>query len=293
MDSVGKKKTGLYFGSFNPIHVGHLIVAEYLREHTDLDEVWIVVSPHNPFKQKATLASDYARLEMVRLALEDFDGIRACDAEFYLPRPSYTADTLLHLSQKYPERTFCLMMGADTLIGLERWKNYEFLLKYFPLYIYPRPGYSNTHPLLDKAQVTVLEHAPQVEVSASAIREDLRPGSGLGAAGGAGLHRTERLVPIKKDPFSVSMPGEFGFSCPTLRRKGGVFRMGNAPFLMPRYSPLPDPDQALGKVKRNLEPMWSLLSTSIFSPCDSMMCLTMESPSPEPPLSRERLLSTR
>lgn len=176
MDSVGKKKTGLYFGSFNPIHVGHLIVAEYLREHTDLDEVWIVVSPHNPFKQKATLASDYARLEMVRLALEDFDGIRACDAEFYLPRPSYTADTLLHLSQKYPERTFCLMMGADTLIGFERWKNYEFLLKYFPLYIYPRPGYSNTHPLLDKAQVTVLEHAPQVEVSASAIREDLRAG---------------------------------------------------------------------------------------------------------------------
>ena len=149
MDSVGKKKTGLYFGSFNPIHVGHLIVAEYLREHTDLDEVWIVVSPHNPFKQKATLASDYARLEMVRLALEDLEGIRACDAEFYLPRPSYTADTLLHLSQKYPERTFCLMMGADTLIGLERWKNYEFLL---------------------------LEHAPQVEVSASAIREDLRAG---------------------------------------------------------------------------------------------------------------------
>ena len=120
MDSAGKKKTGLYFGSFNPIHVGHLIVAEYLREHTDLDEVWIVVSPHNPFKQKATLASDYVRLEMVRLALEDFEGVRACDAEFYLPRPSYTADTLLHLSQKYPERTFCLTMGADTLIGLER-----------------------------------------------------------------------------------------------------------------------------------------------------------------------------
>ena len=121
------------------------------------------------------------------------------------------------------------------------------------------------------------------------------PGPGLGAAGSVGLHRTERLVPIKKDPFPVpvSMPGEFGFSCPTLRRKGGVSRMGNAPFLMPRYSPLPEPDQALGKVKRNLEPMWSLLSTSIFSPCDSMMCLTMESPSPEPPLSRERLLSTR
>ena len=169
MDSAGKKTTGLYFGSFNPIHVGHLIVAEYLREHTDLDEVWIVVSPHNPFKQKATLASDYARLEMVRLALEDFEGIQACDAEFYLPRPSYTADTLLHLSQKYPERTFCLMMGADTLIGFERWKNYEFLLKYFPLYIYPRPGYSNTHPLLDKARVTVLEHAPQVEVSALSL----------------------------------------------------------------------------------------------------------------------------
>lgn len=175
MDAA-KKRTGLYFGSFNPVHAGHLIVAEYVREHTDLDEVWLVVSPHNPFKQKSALADDYARLEMVRLALEGFEGLRACDAEFYLPKPSYTADTLLHLSEKYPERRFCLIMGADTLIGLERWKNYEFLLKYFPFYIYPRPGYSNGSPVLNGAEVAVIEGAPQVEISASAIREDLRAG---------------------------------------------------------------------------------------------------------------------
>ena len=181
MEAVEKIKTGLYFGSFNPIHTGHLMVAEYIREHTDLDQVWLVVSPHNPFKQKSTLAPDYARLEMVRLALEGFEGLRACDAEFYLPRPSYTCDTLLHLSQKYPERQFCIVMGADTLAGLERWKNYEFLAKYFPIYVYPRPGYANDNPAVGQAQTTLIRNAPQVEISASAIRDDLRAGRNVRA----------------------------------------------------------------------------------------------------------------
>ena len=181
METGKKKKTGLYFGSFNPIHVGHLIVAEYLREHTDLDEVWLVVSPHNPFKQKTTLAPDYARLEMVHLALEGFEGLRACDAEFYLPRPSYTADTLLHLGEKYPDRQFCLVMGADTLAGFERWKNYDFLAKYFPVYLYPRPGYPNDNPAVRQAERTVLSEAPQVEISASSIRDDLRAGRNVRA----------------------------------------------------------------------------------------------------------------
>lgn len=177
----GKKKTGLYFGSFNPVHAGHLIVAEYIQQHTDIDEVWLVVSPHNPFKEKNTLASDYARLEMVHLALEGFDDLRACDAEFYLPKPSYTADTLLFLSQKYPDRQFCLIMGADTLVGFEKWKNYEFLLKYFPFYLYPRPGYANDSPLFAGADVTVMTGAPQVEISASAIREDIKAGRSVKA----------------------------------------------------------------------------------------------------------------
>lgn len=176
-----KKKTGLYFGSFNPVHVGHLIVAEYVQQHTDLDEVWLVVSPHNPFKEKSTLAPDYARLEMAHLAVEGFEGLRVSDVEFYLPKPNYTCQTLLYLAEKYADRQFCLIAGADSLLGFEKWKNYEFLLKYFPFYIYPRPGYDSMSPLFAGADVTVMEGAPQVEVSASAIRADLKQGRSVRA----------------------------------------------------------------------------------------------------------------
>ena len=176
-----KKKTGLYFGSFNPVHAGHLIVAEHIAWHTDLDQVWLVVSPHNPFKEKSSLASDYDRLEMVNLAIEGYDRLRACDAEFRLPKPSYTCDTLIHLSEKYPSRDFSLIVGADSLIGFERWKNYDFILKYFSLYIYPRPGYENTSPVIEGSRFKVIEGAPQVEVSASAIRRDIALGRSVKA----------------------------------------------------------------------------------------------------------------
>ena len=169
-----KKRIGLYFGSFNPIHHGHLIVASHIEEHTDLDQVWIVISPHNPFKKKSTLASDYDRLEMVHRAIEGYENIRACDIEFRMEKPSYTCDTLLRLSEKYPDYHFCLIMGADSLIGFERWKNYEFILKYFSFYIYPRPGYESSSALFENADVTILNDAPQVEISATAIRCDIK-----------------------------------------------------------------------------------------------------------------------
>lgn len=176
MSQETKKRIGLYFGSFNPIHRGHLIVASHMVEHTDLDEVWLVISPHNPFKSKSTLASDYDRLEMAHIAIEGYDRLRACDVEFRMEKPSYTCDTLLKLSEKYPHYRFCLIMGADSLIGFERWKNHEFLLKYFSFYIYPRPGYDTHSDLFAAADVIVVTDAPQVEISATAIRDDLRKG---------------------------------------------------------------------------------------------------------------------
>ena len=172
----GKKNIGLYFGSFNPIHHGHLIVASHMVEHTDMDEIWFVVSPHNPFKKKETLASDYHRLEMAHLALEDYEKLRTCDDEFRLPKPSYTCDTLLHLSQKHPDKHFSLIMGADSMVGFQGWKNYEWLLKYFSFYVYPRPGYALNNPLFDTADLHVVENAPQVEISATAIRQDIKNG---------------------------------------------------------------------------------------------------------------------
>ncbi|MDD4820314.1 MAG: nicotinate (nicotinamide) nucleotide adenylyltransferase [Flavobacteriales bacterium] len=171
-----KKNIGLYFGSFNPIHHGHLIVANHMVEHTDMDEVWFVISPHNPFKKKSTLASDYHRLEMVHLAIDGYEHFRACDEEFRLPKPSYTCDTLLHLTEKHPDKHFSLIMGADSLVGFEKWKNYQWLLKYFSFYVYPRPGYSLSSSVFESADIHIVENAPQVEISATAIREDLKNG---------------------------------------------------------------------------------------------------------------------
>lgn len=138
---MANSKVGLFFGSFNPVHIGHLIIANYMANYTFLDEVWFVVSPQNPFKDKKSLGNMYDRLEMVNLAIEGADNLRASDIEFSLPQPSYTIDTLTHLSEKYPTKEFLLIMGEDNLMGITKWKNADILLRDYKIIVYPRPGY--------------------------------------------------------------------------------------------------------------------------------------------------------
>lgn len=165
-------KTGLFFGSFNPVHTGHLVIASYLANYTDLDEVWLVVSPQNPLKAKRGLADMYDRLEMARLATESSEKLKVSDIEFKLPKPSYTVDTLAYLREKYPAKQFVLIMGADSLQSLRKWKNYEILLQDYQIYVYPRPGADITswegHPSI------ILTATPQMELSSTFIRQALK-----------------------------------------------------------------------------------------------------------------------
>jgi len=163
------KKTGLFFGSFNPIHAGHLIIASYMANFTDLHEVWLVISPQNPLKNKKGLGNMYDRLEMARLATEPSEQIKVSDIEFSLPKPSYTVDTLAYLHEKYPDREFVLIMGADNLVSFKKWKNYEVLLNNYKLYVYPRPG-ADTSEWKDHPSVTLTE-TPQMEISSTFIRK--------------------------------------------------------------------------------------------------------------------------
>ncbi len=163
-----KFKVGLYFGSFNPVHVGHLIIAETLLNETHLNQVWLVVSPQNPFKEKKSLASEYDRYNMVELATQNHPYIKPSNVEFYLPKPSYTIDTLAHLTEKYPDYEFSLLMGEDNLETLHKWKNYEAILKYYDIYVYPRIG-STTSEILSERIKKI--HAPIIELSATAFRK--------------------------------------------------------------------------------------------------------------------------
>lgn len=170
-------KVGLFFGSFNPIHVGHLIIANHLATHTDLDKVWMVVSPQNPLKPKKTLARDFDRLHLVRLGIGDNPRIEASNVEFNLPKPSYTIDTLAYLTEKHPEKTFALIMGGDNIASLHLWKNYEQLLANFDIYVYQRPG-TELGPLATHTRVKVLE-APLLDISATYIRDCLKKGQSV------------------------------------------------------------------------------------------------------------------
>lgn len=165
-------RIGLFFGSFNPIHTGHLIIANYMANHTDLQQVWLVVSPHNPLKEKADLISSYDRLEMARLATENAENIRVSDIEFSLPQPSYTIDTLIHLKQRYPEHQFSLIMGSDNLVSLKKWKNYELLLRDYQILVYPRPG-SRDAELSNHPSVSITQ-TPLMELSATFIRQSIK-----------------------------------------------------------------------------------------------------------------------
>jgi nicotinate-nucleotide adenylyltransferase len=164
-------KIGLLFGSFNPIHIGHLIIANYMANHTGLEKVWLVVTPQNPFKKYGSLINTYDRLEMARLATDDADNIEVSDAELKLPQPSYTIDTLTHLTEKYPQHEFVLIMGSDNLVSLHKWKNYKQILKNYKIYVYPRPGYENADLASDPAVTITM--TPLMELSATFIRQSI------------------------------------------------------------------------------------------------------------------------
>lgn len=174
---------GLYFGSFNPVHIGHTAIAGYMTEFTKIDQVWFVVSPHNPLKKKETLLDDYQRLYMAQLAIGDSDKLKTSDIEFKLPVPSYTIDTLTYLGEKYPDNEFCLVMGEDNLYTLHKWKNSVELIRKFPIYIYPRPGTVRpTSPMLDQILSTAIIHhvkAPMIEISGTFIRDGIKKGKDM------------------------------------------------------------------------------------------------------------------
>lgn len=165
-------KVGLFFGSFNPVHIGHMALANYLLEFTDLERIWFVVSPHNPLKEKKTLLADHHRLELVRLAIGDHSKMKASNIEFKLPQPSYTTNTLAHLSEKYPQHAFSLIMGSDNLESLHKWKNYEVILQHYSILVYPRPGHDGgkfkAHPSVKMTE------APLMEISSTFLREGIR-----------------------------------------------------------------------------------------------------------------------
>lgn len=164
-------KIGLFFGSFNPIHIGHLIIANYMANHTDLDEVWLMVSPHNPLKKKSNLANMYDRLEMVNLAIQDTENIKSSDIEFRLNQPSYTIDTLIHLQERYPSKEFILIMGSDNLVSLKKWKNYEVILRDYKIFVYPRPGYQDEEMSMHPS-ITITD-TPLMELSSTFIRKSI------------------------------------------------------------------------------------------------------------------------
>jgi nicotinate-nucleotide adenylyltransferase len=167
-------KIGLYFGTFNPIHVGHLIIANHMAEHSDLKQIWMVVTPHNPLKEKNTLLDDYQRLHLVNLATEDYLKIKSSDVEFKLPQPNYTVNTLAHLKEKYPQHEFCLIMGEDNLNSLHKWKNFEFILENYEIYVYPRLNFGEindhflNHPKIHRVG------APVIELSSTFIRDCIK-----------------------------------------------------------------------------------------------------------------------
>jgi nicotinate-nucleotide adenylyltransferase len=176
-------KIGLYFGSFNPIHIGHVAIAGYMTEFAGLDQVWFVVSPHNPLKKKETLLADHHRLSLARLAIEDNDRLKASDIEFKLPVPSYTIDTLTHLKEKYPKNEFCLVMGEDNLYTLHKWKNAAELIRSYSIYVYPRPESAKPSSLLlDQILSTADIHrvnAPMMDISGTFIRDGIKNGKDM------------------------------------------------------------------------------------------------------------------
>ncbi|MBL7766240.1 MAG: nicotinate-nucleotide adenylyltransferase [Chitinophagaceae bacterium] len=164
-------KIGLYFGSFNPIHIGHLIIAGHVLSHCDVDQVWFVVSPQNPLKETAGMLNEQHRLHLVRQAIEQEPKFRASNIEFSLPRPSFTIDTMTHLAEKYPKHQFSIIMGSDSFQNIKRWKNYQTLLELYPIILYQRPGHEPDLSLSSKIEVV---KAPLLDISSTYIRGQIR-----------------------------------------------------------------------------------------------------------------------
>jgi nicotinate-nucleotide adenylyltransferase len=169
-------KIGLFFGSFNPIHIGHLAIANYIVEYSELQQIWFVVSPQNPFKEKKSLLADNHRYYMVTLAVEDDLRFKASNIEFGLPQPSYTINTLTYLKEKYPEKEFALIMGADNLKHFHKWKNYEYISKNYKIYVYPRPDYDISKININNV---IKVDAPIMQISASFIRKAIKEGKDI------------------------------------------------------------------------------------------------------------------
>lgn len=168
------KKVGLFFGTFNPIHIGHLIIANHMAEFSDLDEIWLIVTPHNPHKKKSSLLANHHRLEMVYQACESYENLHPSNIEFGLEQPNYTVKTLAHLQEKYPTNDFCLIMGEDNLKTFHKWKNYEVILENHSVYVYPRKSGGKVenqfkeHPKINRV------NAPVIEISATFIRDSIK-----------------------------------------------------------------------------------------------------------------------
>lgn len=167
------KKVGLFFGSFNPIHIGHIIIANHLAEHSNLNEVWFVVTPLNPFKDKKSLLNNYDRLEMVHRALKKYEKLYECDIEFRLPQPNYTIDTLAYLEEKYPNIQFSLLMGEDNLKTFHKWKNYDLILKRYSIFVYPRISQGDIPEIFQNHSNIFRINSPIIELSASFIRKEI------------------------------------------------------------------------------------------------------------------------
>jgi nicotinate-nucleotide adenylyltransferase len=169
-------KIGLYFGSFNPIHTGHLIIVNHVLNETDLQKIWFVVSPQNPFKSSSTLLNEYDRLHLVQKAVEGDDRLKASEIEFSLPKPSYTAHTLTYLSEKYHTHQFTIIMGSDSFQNLDKWKNADFIKTNYPLLVYRRPGFDVADTGGSNAKVL---NAPLLEISATYIRDTIQRGKSI------------------------------------------------------------------------------------------------------------------
>ena len=166
----------LYFGSFNPIHIGHLIIANHVLNETSISKIWFIISPQNPFKESKTLLNEFDRLHLVRIATQDDNRIKCSDIEFNLPKPSYTSNTLMFLSEKYPEHQFSIIMGSDSYQNLDKWKNYETIINNYPIYVYNREGFEVNNVF---SIAPLILNAPKIEISASQIRQYIKSGKSI------------------------------------------------------------------------------------------------------------------
>ena len=172
-------KIGLFFGTYNPIHVGHLIIANHLAEHSDLDQIWLVVTPQSPHKTKQSLLDDHQRLELVFRATKDFPKLAPSAIEFNLPQPNYTVHTLAYLEEKHPEHQFALIMGEDNLRSLPRWKNADVIMGNYPIYVYPRKLKTASDSVSYSSETVTHIHAPIMEISSTFIRQQIKDGKNI------------------------------------------------------------------------------------------------------------------